>query len=199
MVSVSGIAEAEQTAELAFPVVGTVREVLVEVGDKVAAGDTLVTIDARTLYADRQDALANLAQAIATRDELIAGPTASARTVTNETIASKQKTLETTRESEAQKVTNAYRTLLSTDLTAYSKDANEDATPPTVSGTYACNDEGIYKIEMYSSSAESGYSYKLTGIETGTYSVSTEQPIPLGNCGLRIQFDANSTYNRSIL
>ena len=198
MVSVSGIAKAKQTAELAFPTSGTVREVLVEVGDEVAVGDTLVRIDARTLYADRQDALAALAQAVATRDELISGPTDSARLVTTETLASKQTTLETTRESEAQKVTNAYRTLLSADLTAYSKDANEDAEPPTVSGTYTCNQEGIYKLEMYSSSAESGYSYKLSGIENGTYVVSTEQPVPMGSCGLRIQFDSGSNYGRSV-
>ncbi|MEY3783955.1 MAG: hypothetical protein RLZZ230_277 [Candidatus Parcubacteria bacterium] len=198
LVSVSGIAEAEQTAELAFPVVGTVRDVLVAVGDVVAVGDTLVTIDARTLYADRQDALAAITQAVATRDELVNGPTASARTVTGETIESKQKALETTRESEAQKVINTYRTLLSSNLTAYSKDATEDAMPPTISGTYACDEEGVYKIEMYSSSAESGYSYKLSGIETGTFTTSTVQPIPMGNCGIRIQFDPNSNYNRSV-
>lgn len=198
LVSVSGIAKAKQTAELAFPTSGTVREVLVDVGDEVAVGDTLITIDTRTLYADRQEALASLAQAIADRDELVAGPTASARSVTNENLISKQTALETTKESEKQKVNNAYNTLLSNDLTAYSKNASENAVPPIISGTYNCNKEGTYKIETFSSQAESGYSYKLTGIETGTYVVSNEQAISLGNCGLRIVFDSNSNYRNSI-
>lgn len=197
MVSVSGLAKAKQIAELAFPSSGTVREVLVDVGDDVAVGDTLVTIDTRTLAADRQEALAALAQAIADRDELIAGPTLSARSVTAETLAGKETILKTTRESEAQKIKSAYRTLLSDDLTAYSKDGDEGAVPPIISGTYTCDKEGTYKLEVYSSSAESGYSYSLSGIETGSYEASTAQPISLGNCGLRIIFDTNSKYSNS--
>lgn len=194
LVSVSGIAKAEQKAELAFPVSGIVREVLVDTGSAVAAGDTLVTLDARALYADRQDALAALTRAVADRDELLEGPTRSAREVTAETLASKEETLATTHDTEAQKVQNAYHVLLSSDLTAYSENTDEDATPPTVSGTYVCDEEGIYTLEVFGSKSESGYSYKLSGIESGTDTVGTEQPGPLGTCGLRIQFDANSTY-----
>ncbi|MCA9361780.1 HlyD family efflux transporter periplasmic adaptor subunit [Candidatus Kaiserbacteria bacterium] len=198
LVSVSGIAEAKQTAELAFPVSGTVLEVLVEEGDTVAVGDVLVTLDARTLYADRQDALAALARAVADRDELLTGPTASAREVTAETLASKQATLITTRDTEGQKVANAYRALLSSNLSAYSNDPTEDATPPIISGTYTCDSEGAYTLTIFNSKSDSGYSYKLSGLETGTYVVSTEQPTPLGTCGLRAQFGGSSIYNNSV-
>lgn len=197
LVSVSGVAEAEQTAELAFPVTGIVESVNVKIGDEVQTGDLLVTLDSRALYADRQDAAAAVSRAVANRNELLSGPTNSARELTTETVTSALAALETTRNNEAQKVTNAYRNLLSADLTATSDDIDEDATPPTIGGTYTCDTEGTYVIDVFSSSAASGYSYRLSGIESGTYTASTEQAIPLGTCGLRIQFDPTSKYSRS--
>ncbi len=50
---------------------------------------------------------------------------------------------------------------------------------------------------MYGSRANSGYSYKLSGLEKGTYTAYSKQPAPLGNCGLYIQFDTNSLYNNT--
>ena len=137
--------------------IGIVREVMVGVGDEVSVGDTLITLDARALYADRQDALAGVARAVADRDELLSGPTGSARDVTAETLIAKQDALETTRENEATKVANAYRNLLSSGLTAYSNDSDEEATPPTISGTYSCDTEGDYVLDAYSSGSASGY------------------------------------------
>ncbi len=67
LVSVSGVAEAEESAELAFPVVGVVREVLVEKGSVVKTGDILATLETAALLADRQDAVASLNKARASR------------------------------------------------------------------------------------------------------------------------------------
>lgn len=195
LVSVSGIAKAEQTAELSFPTDGIVEQVAVDTGDFVQEGDILIKLDARALYADRQDAAAAVAQAVANRDELLSGPTGSAREVTADTIIAKQKALATTKANEEQKVINAYRTLLSSDLTAYSNDPEEDAVSPTISGTYTCNTEGTYLLDVFSSASKSGYSYRLDGIETGTYVASIDQPTPIGECGLRILFDDSSRYH----
>jgi len=197
VVSVSGISEAEQTAQLAFPSTGIVRDVFVEVGDNVNKGDSLVTLDARALYADREDASALLAKAVADRDELLAGPTSLARDVTTENITTKQTALKTVTATENQKISNAYANLLSSNLTAYSNNPNEDAVPPTISGTYTCKTEGTYELNVFSSGSDSGYSYYLSGIEAGTYVASDEQPIALGKCGLRIQFDKTSRYSNT--
>ena len=197
LVSVSGVAEAEQTAELAFPVSGIVKSVLVEKGDEVQVGDVLIELNASALEADRQDALATLAAAVADRDELIAGPTSESREVTSETILLREEALATTLENEARKIENARRTLLSSDLTAVSNDDDEDAVAPTITGTYICEEEGVYIIDTFPSGSDSGYSYRLTGIESGTFVASVTQNIPLGDCGLRIIFDANSSYSDS--
>ncbi len=197
LVSVSGIAKAQKTAELAFPTTGIVKEVFVKIGDEMKTGDPLIRLDTRALEADRMDAMASLARAEADRSELIQGPTLYAREVTDETVAGKESALQIAIANETQKITNAYQTLLSTDLTAYTDDARDDAIAPTVSGTYTCILEGTYILEMFSSSAKSGYSYRLSGLENGTESVFTNQPSPLGNCGLKIQFDESSNYSRS--
>lgn len=197
VVSVSGIAEAEQTAELAFPTTGIVAEVFVSQGDVVAAGDILLTLDSRALEADRKDAQAALARAVANRDELLAGPRSEAREVTNQTTLLRKEQLATTKETEGKKVENAYRALLSNDLEAVSEKYDEDATPPSISGTHTCEDTGEYVIRIYSSSAASGYSYALSGLEQGTYVASIDQPIALGTCGLRIQLDRDSVYSNS--
>lgn len=198
LVSVSGVAEAEQTAELAFPITGIVKTVAVEKGSVVAAGDLLIELDSKDLLADRQDATAALATAVANRDELLAGPSSEARVVTDETVELKKEALETTIQNEERKIENARRTLLSNGLAVFSDDPDEEAVPPTISGTYTCAAEGSYTISVFSSASVSGYSYRLSGLEFGTYVASTEQALALGACGLRIQFDSDSNYNRSV-
>jgi multidrug efflux pump subunit AcrA (membrane-fusion protein) len=198
LVSVSGVIEAEQSADLAFPTTGIVSVVNIKKGDVVQAGDVLVTLEARALAADRQDAVAALTRAIATRDELLAGPQIESREATAETVAFKATSLETIKATQADLVANAYRTLLSSGLTAISLDGEDDAVAPTISGTYTCNDEGVYNIELYSSSANSGYSFRLSGLESGTYTASTDQATSFGDCGLRIIFDSASEYRNSV-
>jgi multidrug efflux pump subunit AcrA (membrane-fusion protein) len=166
-------------------------------GDDVAAGDILVTLESGALQADRQEAVAILARTVAIRDELLAGPQTESRAATAQNIALKQTTLETVRTTQANLVANAYRALLSTSLIATTDDADEEAVAPIVSGTYSCTAEGTYTIDTYSSSANSGYSFRLTGLESGTFPISTDQPVSLGTCGLRVLFDEDSRYNNT--
>jgi multidrug efflux pump subunit AcrA (membrane-fusion protein) len=196
-VSVSGAAKAKEKADLSFPASGVVERVLVEVGDTVEAGDILAVLKSDSAESERLAAMAGLRSAIADRGELIAGPSNTARTVTSETIQLKKEALATTIDIELSKVKNAKRTLLSDGLTAYTNKTNEDAAPPTISGTYACDKEGSYTVSVYPSSAASGYSYRLFGLEDGVFTASTDQPAPLGTCGLRVLFDADSKYTSS--
>jgi multidrug efflux pump subunit AcrA (membrane-fusion protein) len=64
----------------------------------------------------------------------------------------------------------------------------EDKTRPTLSGVYNGIREGSYRVEVYSSSADSGYSYKVSGLEQGTESVLPAIPTPVGTQGLKILF-----------
>ncbi len=198
IVSVSGVAEAKQQAELSFPLVGISKAITAEVGDYVEAGDILAILDTSALESDRQEALAGLTSAVADRGELISGPVDVTRTVTSETVQLKKDALATTRLIEENKVANARRALLSSGLTAHSDNADENAAPPEVSGTYSCDNEGTYTLTVYRSDSPSGYSYRLSGLETGSFTASVEQSIPFGSCGLRIIFDPESTYSESV-
>ena len=197
LVSVSGIVETSQSPDLAFPVTGIVDSVSAKRGEVVQAGDVLITLEARALQADRQDAVAARARAIATRDELIAGPQSESRAATAETVTFKEESLATIRATQADLVNNAYRTLLSSDLTATIDDSEEGAVAPVISGTYLCDTEGTYVIELYSSSAASGYSFRLSGIESGTFPASTDQATSFGDCGLRALFNPESRYTNT--
>lgn len=197
IVSVSGVVEAENAAELAFPVVGTVTDVFVRTGDTVERGDALATLVSRTLVAERTDAVANLQAVLAERNELVSGPTSEARQVTSQTVENAKENLTRVIAEEAEDVKNARRALLSTALIAETKDPYQDATPPTVSGTYLCETTGTYTVDVYASGAASSYSYRIGGLESGTFDAFTDNPGRFGQCGLSLQFDEDSAYSRS--
>ncbi|MDC1205392.1 HlyD family efflux transporter periplasmic adaptor subunit [Candidatus Pacebacteria bacterium] len=196
-VSVSGVVEAKNTAELAFPTTGIVTEVFIDEGVEVAAGDVLITLASAVLVAERLDAVAALQKALVNRDELLAGPTTEARSVTSQQILNAEENLALTIAVENEKVKNTQRTLLSSSLEAYSINRDENAAAPNVTGTYTCAEEGSYVLDVYNSGTVSGYSYNLKGLESGSYSAFVDSPGIFGSCGLFLQFDNTSQYSNS--
>lgn len=196
-VSVSGVIESADTAELAFPTTGVVSKVYVVEGALVQAGDVLATLGAEGLVATRASTLAELALANADRQELIAGVRAEVRTITDTTVTIAEAELTRIKKAQTVAIENAKRSLLNTTITARSLDENEGAPAPIISGTYACENKGSYVMRVYSSGATSGYSFTLTGLETGTFTVSTDQPVAFGTCGLFAKFTAGERYANS--
>lgn len=84
----------------------------------------------------------------------------------------------------------ALRDFLSANLYAEPTPERYDAqvvkTKPTVTGVYNGTDQGVYRLEVYASQEESGYSYRLTGLETGTYPVYVGKSTSLGTRGLMV-------------
>ncbi len=197
VIGISGFVEAEDAAELSFPSSGLVTDVFVKKGDTVTKGQLLATLGSAQLVAERSAAVATLAEARAGRTELEAGPTREARAVTESTVKAAETALGETIATEAEKVRNARAALLSNDLGALSIDSGEEAPAPTVTGSYTCRQEGTYTISIYRSGTDSGYSYSISGLESGVGAASTEQPGALGNCGLYLQFDADANYSDS--
>ena len=198
LVSVSGVTKARNTAELAFPTSGVVSKVYVKEGDVVEAGTVLATLGAEQLVAARASAVADLRVAEADRAELVTGNTIDTRAITNTKAAIAEAELARTEETQKILVANAKRTLRSGALTARSTDDNETAPAPTISGTYSCMNEGTYILTIYRSGADSGYSIRISGLETGTASVSTDQPTSFGTCGLFAQFTNSAQYSDSV-
>lgn len=193
-VSVSGSTSVEDIIPLSFPRGGTVSGVFVTRGNEVATGTVLATVGNTTLQADYAAALAEVTRTRAVRDQLLNGQTADESAVTDTTIKNAEAALTTTIVTEAAKVETARTTLYSSGLTALATDPETEAAAPIVSGSYTCTAEGTYTLELYRSGTLSGYSYRYTGIETGTGNASTNQPAPLGTCGLQLQFPSEARY-----
>lgn len=196
-VSVSGFVEATQTADLGFPATGRVTDIFVTEGQTVAAGDLLATVGSASLAAERQRLQAELTRARAAQEELQNGPTTETRAVSSSTVAQARTALQQTTATAFTKVQNALIALRSTDLEAYAVNPEETTPAPTVSGNYTCEEEGDYTLEVYRSSTRSGYSLRLSGLESGTFSVTTDQPKLIGDCGLSVQFSDDISYNRT--
>jgi len=197
-ISVSGTAEVEDIIPLSFPRGGTVSGVFVSRGDEVATGTILATVGDTALQAEYAAALAEVARTKAQRDELITGQTIEEAEVTATTLRNAESALTNTIRTEAARVEAARTTLYSTGLTAVATNPDTEAVLPRVSGSYTCTAQGTYTIEMYRSGTLSGYSYRYSGIETGVGNANTNQSAPLGNCGLRLQFDSDSRYADSV-
>ena len=197
-VTVSGYLEADNVADLSFPQSARITALLVREGDWVSAGDVLATTGNGALAAQRRAASASVTEAVAARDELLNGLTLEARAVSGSTVAQAAEALATTRVTEANRVAQARANLYSTDLVARSTDAKEDATRPTVSGSYQCKESGVYILEVYRSNADSGYSVRISGLESDTKSISYTQPVAIGDCGLSVQFTEGDLYSNSV-
>lgn len=197
LVSVSGFVEAKQIANIAFPTTGRVTDVFVEEGSIVQAGEVLATLASTQLVAERNEASASLAIARAAYQETAAGPRTETIALAEANISGAEANLERVKAEESRKVENARAALYSTGLTATAIDPNEASIPPIVSGSYRCETEGKYMIEVYRSSSDSGYSYHYSGLETGTALVSVVQPAAIGNCGLYLHFTGGNSYTDS--
>ncbi len=196
--SVSGTATVDDIIPLSFPKGGTVSGIFVERGEEVATGTVLATIGDTSLQAEYAAALADVTRARALRDELLNGQTTEEAAVTDMTLAIAENALTNTIRTEAARVEAARATLLNAGLTAIAENADLNTVPPIITGSYTCTAEGTYRIELYRSGTVSGYSYRYSGIETGTGNASTNQSSPIGSCGLRLQFNGNANYNNAI-
>jgi biotin carboxyl carrier protein len=157
------------TISLSFNTSGRVASVSVVIGDKVTKGETLATLDAGV-------ALGAVNQAKGALD--LAKAQYGSLSIQYQNAKSQQDIL----------VNNAYRTLLSSGLQAIPFGIADETHNPIVTGTYTCDKVGVYEIDPYVSSVDSGYSFNISGIETGSGNVTYGNPQPFGTCGLSITF-----------
>jgi len=203
VVSETGTVDAGESVDLAFERGGRIEAINVKSGSVVAAGDDLVRLDAAQVAADLSAARARLLAEQVRLRELLAGADRNSLAVTESSVSAAMTALENAKRNLAevttqqnQLVVNAKKTLRSSGLAANlvsgeREDSNYSYTAPTISGTYDSDEEGIYRIEVFSSGAPSGASYRVTGLESGTEPVSSINPTPIGTRGLYIQFPDN--------
>ncbi|MFP4022654.1 MAG: efflux RND transporter periplasmic adaptor subunit [Candidatus Paceibacterota bacterium] len=203
---VSGTARvaADEEIDLSFDVSGTVEEVLISEGEDVEQGQTLARLDTDLIETEVQKAEADLKAAQASLEEMQAGLTSESRDAAESKLRSAETALHNAEENMVdveenydQQVEDAKETLLTTDLqarlTSEERPTSYSYEPPSISGTFTGLEEGEYRITLYRSNADSGYSFRYeTDLESdGTGKVSTIIPQPLGKQGLYILFPSN--------
>lgn len=197
--NVSGNVDAPEHATLHFPTQGVIQEVLKTEGDVVMKGDIIASLVQDVLLAEYNSTQNTLRYEEARKRELVRGPNTEARAVTETNTFIAYENLKRVEEEQSKLVANARQIMLSGGLVAKPSNMNNNDTPPTISGTYTCTDEGTYTLEVFPSGAGSGASYRLSGLgESGTYTAYSETSAPLGACGLTIQFDRDEEYRRDI-
>ncbi len=164
-------------------------------GNHVEKGSVLMAFDKSASLVDVQSSRVAIADAQLTlqNEQANAGdPNTKVRTLENQ-IASYKKAI-----SDAQSdLDTAYLDFLNDHIEILPTGSNYPTlvqiTYPTLGGRYVGTKEGTYQIDVYASGASSGYSYRLSGLETGTESIVLGQTMPLGTKGLTISFP--STYH----
>ncbi len=196
-ITVSGTVDATRNADLSFPITGVLKSLSVAEGAFVKKDTVLAELAHDNLSAQYQNAYGALVIAKADQAELITGIRPEERAIETTKVEIAKDDLSRITREQNEKVATAYRALLSTDLVARPKDKSNADTPPSVYGTYTCG-EGTYILDVFGSGAKSGYSYRLSGLEGGTYTAYTESPAPMGACGLSIQFEDGVSYGGSV-
>lgn len=163
-------------------------------GSHVTAGDVLVSFDKSEAYVGVESSAVAVAEAELSLDESkksAVDPNTAINTLKNQ-IANYQKTIA---DSDSDK-RDALIDFLNTDLEIEPSSARyltqSDRTYPTISGRYESTVEGTYTISIYASGADSGYSYKVSGLENQTNSLIFGKANDIGTRGLKLTFPSDT-------
>jgi HlyD family secretion protein len=170
-VEVAGTVESQGFAELGFEVGGRVSAVLVDIGDVVRAGQTLMRLDTAELRADLLDAQAQVE-------------------IERANLENDQVNLADVRQQQDVLVETARRTMLSDDLEAVSSSLSETLTPPVISGTYT-GQAGRYRVRIERGTNSERYVANVYELERTTSNLEDNKSVPLGTKGLFIDFDGD--------
>lgn len=184
----AGIINAEDRVDLGFASSGRVKSVNVKEGERVQKGQIIAEIEQNRLAADLNQAQANLnfVQADVQAEQEQSRVETSLLTKAAR-LQEQNKVVET-----------AYQNLLNNDLQAYPTGTeNRNVEAPDISGSYQADEQGEYMLEMYNSGSRSGYSFRLSGLESGTYTAENYAPGKLGERGLFVTFGEESNYGNT--
>jgi len=175
-----GTLKATESVNLISEGSGKVTEINVREGSNVNKGQVIARLENSQEYLAYQSALNNLETQKINLKKLEKEYRGADNSTYSYLVSQQEKA-----------VKSAYQAFLNNDLKAYPDDDEPESISvpaPVISGTYQGNEEGQYFLEMYQSSSSSGYSIKVSGLEQGTYPVSTLYPTPLGEKGLFLEF-----------
>jgi multidrug efflux pump subunit AcrA (membrane-fusion protein) len=167
-----------------------IEKVNVVNGGHVEAGEVILSFDKSGAYVDVQSSQVSIAEkelALQNEQANYTDPNTTVRTREQEILD-----LKTAITQAEQDKVRAFRDFLNASISAEPGNSKTiDKTPPTLSGLYSGTASGEYRVSVYASGAESGYSYRVRGLETSTESVIAGKATPLASSGLKIAFPSD--------
>lgn len=171
-----------------------IEAVNVQNGGHVTAGQVILSFDKSSSYVSVESSKVALSEsqlALQNQQANITDPNTTLNSLQND-LTNLQNSIA---QAEQDKKT-AYRTYLNANAKAEPSSAlTENKNRPTLSGLYSGTVEGTYKLSIYSSAADSGFSYRVTGLENDTQSVLTNSATRIGVRGLEIKFPTDVQNN----
>ena len=187
-VSANGVVESLEQAELKSQTSSPVTKIYVQIGQKVRAGQTLVSLQNNDLSAQYSQAMAVVKSQKARLDELKIGARTEDLRLTEIQVENAKQNLKDVTAQQETLVKNAYISLLNAGISAYPAKGNLPGGSPIITGSYNSNKEGQLDISVFSAG---GTYFQIKGLEFITGPISTS-PVQIGDSGLYIQFtDAN--------
>lgn len=199
-VSGSGQAETSDQLDIKPQTDGRITVLNIKQNQQVKAGEVLAIIDQQSAANSVAQARANLEQAQASYDKLMAGATDIDVQTQQLAVQSAQQSLDQAKKNytytvvqQQQAVDKALSTLLNADLLAEPSDPNSTVTL-TISGNYTGTEKGSYNISVYQNG--NGYFYSTSGLGTESGQINRGLSQPLGN-GLYITFSTTGSFSPS--
>lgn len=178
---------------LSFFSSGIVRGVKVKVGDKVSAGQIIATLDQGNELASLTQARGAVAGAQAKYQSILDGASSEEVKLSQIALENAKRDYDRLKSQQEILVGNAYENLLNSTPEALPSAGVSDYIAPTISGNYNLKKEGKLIISIYYTG--NGSNFSVRGITTGSGSVTTTTPQPIGDSGLYIKFPSNSSIN----
>ena len=172
--------------DLSFNKSGIVKAVKVAVGDTVAAGQILATLDQSEAFAKVTSAKGALLSAQARYTKTIQGTSSEAVALAMVILKNAQTDLANVKNTQSVLVANAYQNLLNSSIQAFTTSTSNTQTAPVLSGTYTGNKEGVIALSLYQSG--NGSYFTTTGLVAASGIASALNPQPIGDSGLFITF-----------
>lgn len=188
-----------QHLSLGFLAGGRIEDIPVHVGDEVKKDMMLATLDQENTQGAITQAEATLATAQANYQKVLNGATGPTIDVARTVLENAKVNFAEVKQQQSVLVQNAYTALLNVSPQAYPEEIGsaDEEEAPKITGSYTLGKEGDIIVKTYASGAQSGLSYRTSGLVEGTESAFIITQQPLGNSGLYIQFPKDARANRT--
>lgn len=186
-ITLAGRIQSREQAQLASEISTKILTMNIKEGDFVKKGEVLIVLE-------------NINQRLAVKNAQVAVNSAQLQLQklrNNNELNNSNSVLANVIRQQEKSIELAKNTYLNVGLRAYPENEEETTPAPLILGNYNCNKEGEYIIDVYGSNAASGASMNISGLENDRISLSTDYPVPIGNCGLEIIFPKDFRKNRT--